>query len=151
MTIFSSLRDKLGFTQNEARVILFLTATFLVGLVVRLMDRPGSSAVEEQPRFDYAAIDSEFQARSQKLTRRNPTSPKSEGEQTKETPREIININTASKAELMRLPGIGEVYAERIIIFREDHGPFPSVEALTNVKGIGKKTIERLKPFVIAK
>jgi competence protein ComEA len=51
----------------------------------------------------------------------------------------------------MQLPGIGESYAERIILDREDHGSYTSVDDLMRVKGIGKKTMERIRPFVTIK
>ncbi|MBM2846858.1 MAG: competence protein ComEA [Bacteroidetes bacterium] len=51
----------------------------------------------------------------------------------------------------MQLPGIGESYAERIILYREDYGSYTSVDDLTNVKGIGKKTLERIRPFLTVK
>ena len=53
----------------------------------------------------------------------------------------LININTASAAQLMTLPGIGEVLSQRIVEYRETNGPFQSVAALTNVKGIGEKRL----------
>lgn len=56
-----------------------------------------------------------------------------------------LNINTASKDELMTLDGIGEKYAERIIEARERLGGFTSVEQITDVKGIGQKRFERIK------
>lgn len=58
-----------------------------------------------------------------------------------------VNINTASKKELDALPGIGETLAQRIIEYRSANGPFSSVDELTKVKGIGAKTLEKLKPY----
>ena len=58
-----------------------------------------------------------------------------------------VNINTASKKELDALPGIGEVLAQRIIDYRSANGPFSTVDDLTKVKGIGAKTLEKLKPY----
>lgn len=53
----------------------------------------------------------------------------------------LININTATRAQLETLPGIGEVLAQRIIDYREANGPFTSVNQLTQVKGIGEKRL----------
>jgi len=59
-----------------------------------------------------------------------------------------VNINSAGLDELQRLPGIGPAYAQRIVDYRTEHGRFTSVEQLDNVKGIGPKTLEKLRPFV---
>ncbi|MFQ6674972.1 MAG: ComEA family DNA-binding protein [Fidelibacterota bacterium] len=61
---------------------------------------------------------------------------------------EKVYLNTASKRELMSLPGIGESLAERIILYREDYGAYGSVHDLTGVRGIGERTVERLKDRV---
>ena len=60
----------------------------------------------------------------------------------------LLNINTASAEELETLSGIGPQMAQRIIQYREEHGNFTSVDALTKVKGLGEKTLEKLKPFI---
>lgn len=59
----------------------------------------------------------------------------------------LININTASKEELMELDGVGEIIAERIIEYRSNR-TFENVEELTNVKGIGEKKMESIRPYV---
>jgi competence protein ComEA len=56
-----------------------------------------------------------------------------------------VNINTASQAELEGLKGIGPVKAKAIIDYRQKHGPFKTVDALDNVKGIGKATVGTLR------
>jgi competence protein ComEA len=63
----------------------------------------------------------------------------------------VININTASAAELQTLPGIGEAYARRIIEYREAHGPFAGPEAIMDVSGIGPATYERIKDRIITR
>ena len=67
-----------------------------------------------------------------------------------EAPRpDRVDVNAAPAAELAaRLPGIGPVKADAIVAHREAHGPFASVEALVEVRGIGPKTLERLGPLV---
>jgi len=52
----------------------------------------------------------------------------------------IVNINTATRTELMQVPKIGEKMAERIVEFRKANGPFARVEEIMNVKGMGEKT-----------
>lgn len=56
---------------------------------------------------------------------------------------EVIDLNTASVADLTRLPGIGEKRAQAIVDYRESSGPFQSVEELTEVKGIGEGILPR--------
>src|SRR5262245_24174485 len=62
---------------------------------------------------------------------------KSQGKATK------VNLNEASKAELMKLEGVGAGAAERIIAYREAHGPFKRVQDLEKVEKVGKMVLEK--------
>ena len=75
------------------------------------------------------------------------TEPKKSSGSTEKKVTFPVNINTASKKELDALPGIGETLAQRIIDYRSANGPFSTVDDLTKVKGIGAKTLEKLKPY----
>lgn len=55
----------------------------------------------------------------------------------------VVDINTASEAELATLTNIGEAKAREIVAYRKANGPFASVEDLAKVKGIGAATIEK--------
>lgn len=59
-----------------------------------------------------------------------------------------VNINQAKVTDFEGVPGIGPVKAGTIITYREENGLFENIEALTNVTGIGDKTIERLKDYL---
>ncbi len=59
-----------------------------------------------------------------------------------------VNINLAPAAELEKLPGIGPALAARIIAYREEHGPFASIEDLTHVSGIGSKTLDGFRDLI---
>ena len=61
---------------------------------------------------------------------------------------EVIDLNTASVADLTRLPGIGEKRAQAIVDYRESSGPFQSGEELTEVKGIGEGILAQVYDYV---
>lgn len=61
---------------------------------------------------------------------------------------QLVSINSAPEEELITLPGIGPVMAARIIEYRTNQGFFQSIDDLTKVKGIGPKTLEKLRPLI---
>jgi len=61
---------------------------------------------------------------------------------------EVINLNSATVSDLSRLPGVGEVKAQAIIAYRQEHGPFAAVDDLMEIKGIGPGIVEGLRPYV---
>lgn len=62
-----------------------------------------------------------------------------------------VNINTASAKELQKLDGVGRAVAERIVHYREEHGPFKRAEDLRKVEGIGAGLWERNRDRIVVK
>lgn len=60
-----------------------------------------------------------------------------------------VDVNTATRVQLMTLPGIGEAKADAILAYREEHGPFESVDDLLGVKGIGPAVLEQLREHIV--
>lgn len=59
-----------------------------------------------------------------------------------------VDLNAADRAELMQVPGVGPSLADAILTHRRDRGPFAAVDDLHAVKGIGGKTLDKIRPFV---
>lgn len=59
-----------------------------------------------------------------------------------------INLNTATAEQLTDVPGIGTALASRIVEFRDQNGPFERVDDLLKVRGIGERSLEKLRPYV---
>lgn len=62
-----------------------------------------------------------------------------------------ININKATVSELMKIPGVGEALAKRIIDYRKENGKFIKIEDLKNVSGIGDKKFDSLKEYIVTR
>ena len=75
------------------------------------------------------------------LTASHPSAAPADGTQ-------AVNINTASASELAAINGLGEVKAKAIVAYREQNGPFKSVDDLKEVKGIGEHMLAKLRPQV---
>jgi len=150
MNSLNRLFGALGFTHSETRVILLLIAAFLAGWGISWYRETHPN----HPVFDYASADSEFVARSRlpedsiDAAAADPGSgADSTGMKKTPGPGERVDINSATKEELKMLPGIGDAMAERIILYRKDHGPFTTAQDLQHVRGIGRKKAMRLSPL----
>jgi competence protein ComEA len=72
--------------------------------------------------------------------------PASKAETRASKPATVVNINTATAAELQELPGVGAKTAARIVDYRTKKGPFRKIEELMNVQGVGEKSFLKLRP-----
>jgi len=141
-------------TKQEKWVFVFLCTTLVSGYLIQYMKQRNMDdplhiiSKTEKEEFKQAAI----HAYSSQGIQDNETPNIAAGDATEKNIKdgeELVNINTAVKQELMALPKIGPVTAERIIRFRDDFGPFQSIDDLAKIKGIGPKTLERLKTRII--
>lgn len=139
----------LNLTRQERLVIQFLALFFVIGAAIHLYQEQrirseginiDSSSVEAvEFRKEAARVDSiYFEAAA-------TTETTIEGSPENGRP---INLNTATRSELMTLPRVGSVTADRIITYRESHGGFNNIDELLHIKGIGDKTLERIREEV---
>jgi len=115
-------------TKSERMVLLFLISSCLIGLSINFIRA-------SQERVDLRVVESE-------LTREE----KDFDSLIKEAKK--VNINQATIEQFVSLPGIGPSLAERILSFRQNQGPFKSIEEITKVTGIGPKKFEAIKEFL---
>jgi len=135
----------LNLTRQERIVIKFLVIFFLFGVGIHLFK---GKILESQknPTPETTANVQEFK----QLVSQADSVYFSQNKQEDHLPTEksIINLNLANEDQLTRISGIGTVTAAKIIAYRNQKGSFKSVDELLNVKGIGKKTLERIRDEV---
>lgn len=151
-SLFKKINDILGLTKSERVVFWFLIFAFASGLAIKFVRGDVIKNAKNQ-KFDYSVFDSEFEKRSADIEKYisglGSTAEASTIESSDASFK--ININTATKEELMRLPGIGEKTAEDIIRHRQTYGEFKRIEDIMNVKGIGQKKFEKIKRYLTTK
>ena len=163
------LQTRVGLTGPEGAAALVLLGALGAGLAVQRV----RSAAEPVPADFYAAADAAFAAPpaepgADPTAVASPDRPAPPADSLA-TPADVAeaevaaaaaprsaskpppvrtNLNTASAADLQRLPGIGPALAGRIVAYREANGPFRSPAQIVEVKGIGEKTFEKLAPWI---
>jgi len=141
------------FTKQEKQVAYFILVTLIAGYDVKTYNQKhmynGFAPVTENDKKSFRIMANLVYSTGQideELQTDNPET-KSEEKNYKQIA-EIININTAGKQDLLKLPKVGLVPTERIIRFRDDFGSFTTLEDLLKVKGIVPKTLENLRPLI---
>ena len=136
-------------TQKERFVFQFLIISVAIGLSVGTIQKtyfkPDFSEKIENEIAEFKSLSIDIDKSKLNYTQENLS--KSDDIKPKISVKSL-DVNTASKNDLMTLPKIGPVTAEKIIQYRDDFGPFKSIEDLLKIKGIGQKTLDQLKPFI---
>ncbi len=163
--MFKKLSEKIGFTQTEIKVILFLIITLSAGFFL-------DKVVFRKPKlkyknYDYSEQDSIFEnlanndissTEKKDLTNKKVDYKREvldfkkpdfkENSQEKELKQKSINLNSAGISQLELLPGIGNKTAQKIIKYRKKIGSFTELKDLIKVKGIGQSKFNNIKKFL---
>ncbi|GIP20573.1 helix-hairpin-helix domain-containing protein [Paenibacillus sp. J22TS3] len=106
--------------------------------------RSGKSSKGEEAAGGAGPISRPGESSSEKKAEERNT-----GKSVEEAPSgKLISINKADLAGLQNIPGIGAKKAAAIVEYRDKHGDFKKVSDLTQVKGIGPKMLEKMKPYI---
>ncbi|MXW65206.1 MAG: helix-hairpin-helix domain-containing protein [Bacteroidetes bacterium SB0662_bin_6] len=171
MRLLHRLQQRLSLTRHEAMALSCLSGLLIIGIIVRQVQQQaillppdaydeldriffersgmqiGGAADTTSPALAASASEADSgkyeAAATASSTREPPGEPSGSGAL-------HIDINRAGASELEKLPRIGPKTAERILAFRDAYGAFRSADDLQQVKGIGPKTLELLRPHVYA-
>lgn len=124
------------------KLLIIPCMVIIVGLYVI-----GSNCILRMDRVD------SVQDRAEEISNKDAAPAETEADSTAENTDILenegkVNINTATREELMTIDGIGETYSERIIELRERVGGFTSVEQLLEVEGISQKKLDRIRNYI---
>ena len=141
MDVLKSLAVKAGMLATTVLLVLWIGWPIQLELVAP----PGVRTVEEEGRHTVMQPEAPRPAPQRGVTLRSaiPTAGHSQRTQGK------LDLNRATAEQLQLLPGIGPVLAQRVIEQRATHGPFHTVDDLKDVKGIGKKRMDQLRPLIM--
>jgi competence protein ComEA len=158
------LSKKIGLTQTELKISLFIVLVFLIGLTYKLIFEQKDTVLYQ--KFDYTEEDEKFYNSGKDTNSINNqksddkevdykqevldfNSQSFDNIQKKILPAEkSINLNSATVEEIVNLPGIGEKTAQKIIEYRDKHKQFRNINELLNVKGIGEAKLAKIKKYI---
>lgn len=163
--MFKRLSVKSGFTETEIKVLIFLLGLFLAGFIYVKFIKSGNELPYKE--FDYSKEETQL-IKSWQDDSLEETSLSSEPDSVKRNVLELndksyessakkdiqeksINLNTATKEDLMNIKGIGLKTAGNIIEYRENNGKFSSLMDLMKIKGIGPVKYQKFSKYLYLK
>jgi comEA protein len=137
----------LALTRQERLALGFLTLALVVGTALNWqrrhqLERQGRDPEAEAFVRQFLALNAATQ------TQQEPNAQQGKGSRKRDAGFLLVDINRASEKELEKLPRIGPAMARRIVEERNRRGGFRRVEDLLEVKGIGPKTLETIRPYI---
>ena len=138
MNAFNKVREFVVFTRSEQKILFMLSVVFCIGAGIKAYRTMTDTPAERS--FDYRQSDSVFAARTTAVTAARGDSSHAR-----------TNLNTATRAQLIALPGIGPKLADRMIAYRSAHTKFHTINEVRKIAGIGAKKFELLRSTIEVK
>jgi competence ComEA-like helix-hairpin-helix protein len=167
--MLKKISRKIGFTETEIKVILFLAIGFLFGFVIKIYN---DNSKPEYKSYDYTQDDSLFNYYNNRAEKNLSDEKNRKEKKIVDSKEEVldfsstgfekkkslplpeeksINLNEADLETLIRLPGIGQITALKIIDLRSQKSKFTNLEELMEVKGIGEVKFNKIEKFLYIK
>lgn len=150
MAVFKKLSERVPLTKSELILLGFLLFSAITGMLLRSFEtseiKPvNESSYAESERLFLKAVSTPSENSEELIA------PVNKPAAVKLAPGEKIDINQAGITDLVKLPGIGEVLAKKILEFRQNIGYFRSIQDLLKVKGIGNSKYDKIKDYIYIK
>ncbi len=169
--IVNRIKSTFFITSQELYIISILLIGSLIGVLIQPINNNDDILIKKAFTIAEQNTEKSLESNSEKIQESNSSESNTLGSNTTESSSNInqtqqvkkltvedayanesnkINLNTASKSELMRIPGVGEKTAEKIIEYRQSQ-KFSAPRDIMKIKGIGTKKYEKIKEIIIAK